>query len=302
MLENDNLNFAGLPYFYENMKRYILTIISLLALWSCGSDNNVKNDTIVVSIEPLAYFVETIAGDDFKVTAIIPSNASAENYEPTADNIKNAVTSKLFVGIGLLDNERNIIRMLESDSSVNIVNLSESVELIEGDCASGEHHGHSHGTDPHIWLSLENGKIIARKITDALCKLKPEMDGQYRQNCDSLTARIDSLSTAVKAKAETKGTTDVFIYHPALAYLAAECGFEQTAIEKDGKEPSASGIRNLIEKGRKNGVKHIFYQSHLNSESVKTIAEETGATPTELNPLEKEWFSNIEKILNQIYE
>ena len=55
-----------------------------LGFQSCKSNKNkVDNKLISVSILPQKYFIERIAGDDFKVNVLIPPGASPASYEPT---------------------------------------------------------------------------------------------------------------------------------------------------------------------------------------------------------------------------
>ncbi len=200
--------------------------------------------------------MERIAGDDFDVVSIIPEGASAESYEPTPQNMRDAITSDLFFCIGLLD----------------------------------------------VWISPANGFRMSEKIAEELCRLNPDKATQYRKNKALLQNDIDLLYFLALTKAQNKRLPKAIIYHPALTYMADCCFFEQIAIEKDGKEPSAAYTKEIIEIGRKNGVKRVFYQSQLNPESVKTIADEIGATPTEFNPLAKNWLLSLKTLIEQIYE
>lgn len=288
------------------MKRYIVTIIALLSLNGC--DNVLRSDkpTIAVSIEPLRYFVERIAGDDFEVVSIIPEGASAESYEPTPQNMRDAVTSDLFLCIGLLDSERNMIEAAKADTAAHVIELYKSCILMTPDgrylTESVDHSDSLRIVDPHVWLTPANGFRMSEKITEALCELNPDNASRYRNNEALLQNDIDLLYFLALTKAQDKRLPKAIIYHPALTYMADCCFFEQIAIEKDGKEPSAAYIKEVIETGRENGVKRVFYQSQLNPESVKTVADEIGATPTEFNPLAKNWLLSLKTLIEQIYE
>jgi zinc transport system substrate-binding protein len=92
------------------------------------------------------------------------------------------------------------------------------------------------------------------------------------------------------------------IYHPALTYLARDYGLTQVAVEKDGKEPSAKHLAQIINQARAEGVKHIFYQSEFPASSVAIICKDTGATAVEINPLSEDIFANIRHIVTLITE
>ncbi|MDE6482300.1 MAG: zinc ABC transporter substrate-binding protein [Rikenellaceae bacterium] len=289
------------------MKKYITAIIAILSL-ATGCDNILKHDkpTIAVSIEPLRYFVERIAGDDFEVVSIIPEGASAESYEPTPQNMRDAVASDLFLCIGLLDNERNMIEAAKADTTARVIELYKSCILMSPDgryLTEGVDYSDSlRGIDPHVWITPANGVRMSEKITEALCELAPDNAARYRNNKVLFQNDIDLLYILAVTKAQDKHLPKAIIYHPALTYLADCCFFEQIAIEKEGKEPSAADIKEIIETGRKNDVKRVFYQSQLNPESVKVIADEIGATPTEFNPLASNWLLSLKTLIEQIYE
>lgn len=281
------------------MNKHVITlIICLLCLTGCHNGPLNDKPTIAVSIEPLRYFVERIAGDEYNVVSIIPEGASAESYEPSPKNMRDAAGSELFICIGLLDNERNIVRSLKQDSTAQVLELYKSCFVME----EKGHEGHAHGADPHIWLSPSNGALMADAITETLARMNPQNREKYLINNSLLQSEIEILYVMAMKLAEQKPGRKAIIYHPALSYLAHDCFFEQTAIEKDGKEPSAAHIKSVIETGRKNGIKRVFYQSQLSAGSVRAVADEIGAEPTEFNPLAANWLANMKNIITLIYE
>ena len=57
--------------------------IMLLCLLSCNHKQQDNRPIITVSIEPLRYVVEAVAGDKYQVKTLMPQGASPETYEPT---------------------------------------------------------------------------------------------------------------------------------------------------------------------------------------------------------------------------
>ena len=66
---------------------YILTLILLSA---CSSPSQ-KNDKplLTVTLEPLRYFTEAIAGDHYQVVSMVPKGSSPESYDPTPQQLVN---------------------------------------------------------------------------------------------------------------------------------------------------------------------------------------------------------------------
>ena len=90
------------------MKKKTLWLAFLLfVLTSCGSPS-VKDDgrVITVSIPPFAYFVEAVAGDDFKVSIMLPPGADHHIWEPLPAQINALAGSEAFIINGQLGFEQ----------------------------------------------------------------------------------------------------------------------------------------------------------------------------------------------------
>lgn len=54
---------------------------------ACDSKQSTSTKpTLTVTLEPLRYFTETIAGDKFKIVSMVPKGSSPETYDPTPNN------------------------------------------------------------------------------------------------------------------------------------------------------------------------------------------------------------------------
>ena len=65
------------------MNKIIWIGILLLTLVGCEHAPQHKTRQITVTIEPLRYFTEQIAGDRFEVNTMVPKGGNPETYEPT---------------------------------------------------------------------------------------------------------------------------------------------------------------------------------------------------------------------------
>lgn len=73
-------------------KIYAIGLLALL-LAACKpagqkkkADDGDTKPVITVTIEPLRYFTEAIAGDRFDVVSMVPKGSSPETYDPTPPN------------------------------------------------------------------------------------------------------------------------------------------------------------------------------------------------------------------------
>lgn len=93
------------------MKRTFLYILAALLAMSC-KNNSVQNKNeddkpvITVTIEPLRYFTEAIAGDNFNVVSMVPKGSSPETYDPTPQQLVDLAKSKAYFRIGYIGFEQ----------------------------------------------------------------------------------------------------------------------------------------------------------------------------------------------------
>lgn len=269
------------------MKSFVCSIlfpIFLLALCltSCKPDSSRERPVITVSIEPLRYVTEAVAGDRYTVEVLTPAGASPETYQPTPRQLTALSDSRLYIQVGTLGFEQTQLeRMSSAVPHVPVVNASGGIPPIrEG--LSGTHSGDA---DPHTWTSPENLKLIASNIRDALARTDTAHIKEYTANYLKFAARMDSLDLEIRSLLQSVSCRTFLVYHPALAYYARAYGLHQLAVEQDGKDVSASGMARLIKQCREEGVKVVFIQKEHNGGSARAIARETGLATVEINVL-----------------
>ena len=66
------------------MKRIALFLVTLLCLSACGSKQQQSGkETLTVTLEPLRYFTEVIAGDKYNVVSMVPKPGDLRPYSAT---------------------------------------------------------------------------------------------------------------------------------------------------------------------------------------------------------------------------
>ena len=282
----------------RTLSRYTaLLALAAAMLAGCGNPlGNNRKETIFVSIAPLRTLVREITGDDFDVRVIVPAGASPESFEPSLRQVAALNNAQLVFSVGLIDFEQNLVPKLAQQSK--LVDLSRGIQLIAGQC-SHHHHGHSHGTDPHIWNSPATLKTMADNAFNAIKEHYPD-SVKYETAYRGLCEKLDALDTEVQRMCSESEQRYFVIYHPALTYLARDYGLEQIAIEHEGKEPGAKRLAQIIDRTRNDGIKKIFYQSQFPASVVRTIADDIGAEPVEIDPLAEDIFAHTLQMVRLI--
>lgn len=307
------------------MKRSILYLIIALLVAGCSNSNGRKKDgadkpTITVTIEPLRYFTEAIAGDRFNVVSMVPKGSSPETYDPTPQQLVNLAKSKAYFRIGYIGFEQTWMdKLTDNAPHMQFFDTSRGIDLIYDSSHAHHHHSdaegahtHTHGAndphqssapgvEPHVWSSAYNAQIIAGNILNALCSIDKANEEVYMERFRTLSDRIEHTDSLICHMLSAPDADRAFmIYHPALSYFARDYGLHQIAIEEDGKEPSPSHLKNLIDTCREEKVRVIFVQPEFDRRNAEIIARQTGTKVVPINPLSYEWEEEMMNIAREL--
>lgn len=278
------------------MKKLIY-ILTLFILSACGNTTlKSEKPILTVTLEPLRYFTEAIAGDNYEVVSMVPKGSSPESYDPTPQQLVNLSKSQAYFRIGYIGFEQAWMKKLEANCpDMKVYNTSKGIDLLRD---KGHWHGdhfHEGGVEPHVWNSTQNALIIADNIYQALCELDSTHQEDYRKRLDVLKQTIRQTDANVRTLIENADST-FLIYHPALSYFARDYGLKQVSIEEGGKEPSPAQLKTLIETCRNENVHTIFVQQEFDQRNAQLIANELGVNIVSINPLSYDWVKEMIRI------
>lgn len=278
------------------MKKLIY-ILTLFILSGCGNTTQKSEKPILtVTLEPLRYFTEAIAGNNYEVVSMVPKGSSPESYDPTPQQLVNLSKSQAYFRIGYIGFEQAWMKKLEANCpNMKVYNTSKGIDLIRD---KGHWHGdhfHEGGVEPHVWNSTQNALIIADNIYQALCELDSTHQEDYQKRLDVLKQTIRQTDANVRTLVENADST-FLIYHPALSYFARDYGLKQVSIEEGGKEPSPAQLKALIETCRNENVHTIFVQQEFDQRNAQLIANELGVNIVSINPLSYDWVKEMIRI------
>jgi len=286
------------------MKRIFFLTLIVFCITGCTSKTSRQSKghskpIITVTIEPLRYFTEAIAGKEFKVVSMVPKGNSPETYDPKPQQLVDLTQSKAYFRIGYIGFEQTWMDKLTNNAPhLQIFDMSKSIELIQDtldhDHEGSDHkqeEGHHHGSvEPHVWNSPYNAKIIAANILSALCTIDKGHEEQFLERYWALCRKIDRTDSIICHALSSPGADRAFmIYHPALSYFARDYGLHQIPIEEGGKEPSPTYLTKLIATCKAEKVRTIFVQPEFDRRNAEIIASQTGTQVIAINPLSYDW-------------
>lgn len=252
---------------------------------------------ITVSILPQAYFVERIGGEMVAVNVMVGPGEEAHTYEPKPEQMKMLSESQVFFSIGVEYEESWMPRFEEINPEMIIVDSAAGIERIPmiSEHSHADEAGHTDEArmDPHVWLSPENGKIIARNILFTLQELAPEQETSFQENYNVLIADIEALEGRINTILSNLEQRTFMVFHPAWDYFADQYNLEQISVQVGGQDPSASELAELVETARQEDVRVIFVQPSFSITGAQAVADEINGEVAVVDPLAKDWLVNL---------
>ena len=262
-----------------------LILCSLFFIYGNTTDNaskiNEDKINVVVSILPLADFVENVGGNKVNAIVMIPPQASPATYEPKPSQLKSVSNADMYVKVGSpIPFEQvwmeDIIKM---NKNMHVTDCSKGIEIVEN--------------DPHIWLSPRNAKIMIENIYTGLIEIDPSNKNYYSTNKEKYILELESVDKNIEIILSDISNRKIIVFHPAWRYFAQDYGLEQIPIEIEGKEPSSADISGLIDFAKEKNISIVFAQPQFNAKSAKLIANEIEGNVVFIDSLAKDYIENL---------
>ncbi|RKX19385.1 MAG: cation ABC transporter substrate-binding protein, partial [Candidatus Zixiibacteriota bacterium] len=232
---------------------FCLMLIGSNTVADSSINESSQKSQIYVSVPPLAFFVEKIAGDNFDVITVIGPGQSPATLEITPKQLAEFSKTKIFFTAGVPFEKHLNKKLKDNFKNLNIIDTQKGIDL-----QKIEHHHHDNikedetdeteSLDPHSWLDPSLAKIMSQNICDGLTRFYPADSLLYQNNLHLLLEDLDKLDLYVKRELKPYSGKSFYTFHPAFGYFARVYGLKQIAIEIDGKEPSARQLADIIKK------------------------------------------------------
>ena len=273
---------------------FILMAVTIYFYNSTGNSSGSSDDKIgvVVTVGPQEEFVKRVGGDRVNVTVMVPPGADPHTYEPLPNQMKQVQNAQIYFQVGSgIEFELTWMNKLTSiNSQMKVVNTSSGIQLVPN-TAEGEE-----GSDPHVWVSPRNAKIMVENIYQSLVQTDPGNKDYYTKNRDEYLQELDELDKNITQTLSGKNNTKIMVYHPAWAYFCRDYNLQQISIEQAGKEPTPQNIAFLVDTARNESIKVIFVSPEFSSSNAQVIANEIGGKVVVVDPLSQNYLENMKKV------
>ena len=286
---------------------------------------------IVATIYPEYDFVKSIIKgneDKFDVKLLLTSGIDIHNFTPSAKDILDVGKSDLFIYVGGESDKwvEGVIRQATNDNleTINLLELLKGKikveELKEGmenddyhhdkddehDEENEEEHEKEHEEeieyDEHVWLSLNNAKLIYESIGKEIIKLDSENASLYKENIDSFVSELEMLDKEYKdAIDNSKRKLLLFADRFPFRYLVDDYGIDYYAAFKGCSaetEASFETIKFLSDKLSTEKLPYIIIIERSDDKIARAVIENSTEKDTKVETMYSMQSVNSEDILN----
>lgn len=172
------------------MKKLCLVFLLAALLAGCAP----AQDTPQVAATTLPVYEFTVLlcqGTDITVARLVTESISClHDYTLQVSQMRTMEAAQVIVisGAGLEDFLEDALSGAE-----NTIDASSGIALLDEEAEDDSGEGHAHETDPHIWLSPENAKQMAKNICAGLSEEFPAYSDIFQTNLDVLLSQLDVL-------------------------------------------------------------------------------------------------------------
>ena len=206
-----------------------LLVICILFCLQTASANNSDKKNIVVTIKPLEGLLRAIAKDSVNIQRLLPDYASPHNYHFRPSDIRKIKAANLIFRIDE-NMERFVAPLLQTLNHSTVISLADlpKIKLLAitkdaGDDEHGDDHKYAHdhrNQDLHIWMSPQNGMVMAEKIANELSKLNPQQRSFYQKNLADLKQKIQRFTDSFQLEAQPLQNKPYLVFHDSWNYFA----------------------------------------------------------------------------------
>ena len=281
---------------------------------------------IVTSIKPVSMVVAAIAGDKADIEQIVSSTASPHDFAMRPSDLKKIINADTVVWVGE-SLERFLEKPLENagkeESSIEWLALDgmalhnfakehhhdedEEDHDHEGhDDHDHDHEGHDHhvadgnheehegheghhhdGVDPHVWLSPDNVKVLAKAVTARLVSLDSANAGYYQDNLAAFEKGLSAKDAEIRKALNKVSKVPYIVFHDGYSYFEQHYGLSHAGeiTVSPERKPGAKKVAEIRHEIQENKVQCVFSEPQFSPAIVKTLLEGSDVKTAPLDPL-----------------
>jgi zinc transport system substrate-binding protein len=260
----------------------VVVVVGPVVLGGCSDQNPPGSDStaalsVVASFYPLQYVVERVGGAAVAVNNLTKPGAEPHDLELAPQDLAALSDADLAVYLGGFQPAVDDAVATTSTPSLDVSDAAH-LTLTTSDGA----------VDPHFWLDPGRLADVGDRVAQQLAELEPDEAETFTTNALRLRHDLAQLDHSFTRGLQDCASTLLVTSHSAFGYLADAYGLEQvglTALTPE-TEPTATELADVTDFVRSHDVTTIFYETLVSPDVAQTVADATGASTAQLDPLE----------------
>jgi zinc transport system substrate-binding protein len=240
-------------------KHLLLCFILLLTIKSVDAQSA---PSVVVSIKPIHSIVTVLMNGIAEPQLLLKSSNSAHTFHLKPSQVRMLANADLVIIISedFESGLRKAIKSIENDSlfqitSLNNLNIHRSRSEILNSKENEETDEHKETDehdeniyDLHLWLDINNMKLIAEHINKLLIKIDPINEDKYNNNFLELTLDLEELKIDLKKQMAPFLTSQFAVFSDTTQYFEKSMSLIRPIIITPYHGARLSIIRTLVAK------------------------------------------------------
>jgi zinc/manganese transport system substrate-binding protein len=250
---------------------------------------------VMTATEDLASIAREVGGDRITVESIARGYQDPHFVEAKPSFILKLQKADLLIVVGreleigwlppLIQQSRNGKIQPGAEGYLDASLTAQILEIPNGNITRAMGDVHPFG-NPHYWTDPENGKLIAKAVSEKLVQFRPNDRAVFEQRLADFTARLDAAEKRWLAMMAPYKGTKMVTYHRSFPNFAERFGLDIMGYvePRPGIPPTPQHTLDLINEMKRQNVKLVVVEPYFDLKTPMSIGRETGAEVLVLPP------------------
>src|SRR5438477_2134519 len=243
---------------------------------------------VIATTEDLASIAREVGGDRITVESIAKGYQDPHFVEAKPSFILKLQRADLLIVVGreleigwlppLVQQSRNGKIQTGAEGYLDASLTAQILEIPNGNITRAMGDVHPFG-NPHYWTDPENGKRIAKAVSDKLAQFRPTDRAVFERRLTDFTSRLDAAEKRWLAMMAPYKGTKMVTYHRSFPNFAERFGLNivDYVEPRPGIPPTPQHTLDLINEMKQQNIKLVLVEPYFDLKTPNAIGRETGA-------------------------
>ena len=254
-----------------------------------------KKLNVVTSTTDLAALAQEVGGDRITVDAIARGYQDPHFVEAKPSFLLKLRQADLLISVGLqleigwlpplITQSGNPRVQVGANGYLDASQFAEILEIPTGQVTRAMGDVHPLG-NPHYWLDPDNGRRVAKGISEKLAELQPSDQAYFQQRFQDFDKRLTAAEKVWEEEMKPFHGRKLVTYHRSWPNFAKHFGLDVVGYvePRPGIPPTPSHTIELIQMMKRDNVKVIVVEPYFDLKTPNSIAQAVGGKVLVLLP------------------